>query len=401
MNIFKVLASGNKNMNEETISAVLAWLLSPQMEHGLEYNFLINFLKLLVDQADRPKNLEVLVNKLQPSLRDDGSETPSLECYIEYPVITNFKKLKYIDVVFVIDKMVFAIENKLYSGSVSDMDQLKDEYEGLKNIFTDQKIIIIFLVPCEVDGGVIPKDVDECFKNINMKQDCKDQKFLLSWQDNSWQNDKGKKIGSISSIVSSLISDDSIGAITPIQEYTRHTLKAFNNFILNSFSGYTYTKQTSCGGGGGFPKKTIKELLNQSTGFVGVVGRIANLLEKNYNDIKSRSFQFTESGKNGERNWISLEDFKEIVNWLESDIPPVDFKWNGTYKLKGLRKIVEHFKGVVYVGIQGGKNGLERMSADDVRKKNGWEVSGREIHNPNWMPASDCYDLLKAKGFFK
>ena len=44
MNLFRVMASGKRGINEENMSAVLAWLLHPGMDHGFGPAFLKTFL---------------------------------------------------------------------------------------------------------------------------------------------------------------------------------------------------------------------------------------------------------------------------------------------------------------------------------------------------------------------
>jgi hypothetical protein len=40
MNIFSILASGKNGMREETMSVLLGYLLTPEMDHGLGIRFL-------------------------------------------------------------------------------------------------------------------------------------------------------------------------------------------------------------------------------------------------------------------------------------------------------------------------------------------------------------------------
>ena len=54
MNIFKVLASGRKSFQEETASAILAWLMNPAMEHGLGSVLLAEFVRDLADCSECP-----------------------------------------------------------------------------------------------------------------------------------------------------------------------------------------------------------------------------------------------------------------------------------------------------------------------------------------------------------
>jgi hypothetical protein len=57
----------------------------------------------------------------------------------------------------------------------------------------------------------------------------------------TWQKNNGD-YASVSSIIESILIDESKGMIEPISEYTRHTLKAWVSFIQNNFAGYDYER---------------------------------------------------------------------------------------------------------------------------------------------------------------
>jgi hypothetical protein len=46
MNIFSVLSMGKSRLRETSMSAMLAYLLNPNQDHGLGYRFLKSFLEL-------------------------------------------------------------------------------------------------------------------------------------------------------------------------------------------------------------------------------------------------------------------------------------------------------------------------------------------------------------------
>jgi len=65
MNIFKVLASAPRtNFSENQVSALLAWLLNPSMDHGLGYVFLLEFLERIIPDDE-------IIKRLKPSITDN------------------------------------------------------------------------------------------------------------------------------------------------------------------------------------------------------------------------------------------------------------------------------------------------------------------------------------------
>ena len=136
MNIFKVLASSLDTFRETQVSVMLAWLLNPNMEHGLEFVFLKKVLhKIITDK----KLLDELDNILRPILRSGRhKEKQNIEIDIEYDVGTSRPDI----VVFINNKYVFSIENKIYSTSIeSEGNELKRQYDGLKEKCKDFKIL--------------------------------------------------------------------------------------------------------------------------------------------------------------------------------------------------------------------------------------------------------------------
>jgi hypothetical protein len=261
MNIFKVLASGKGSFQEEQASAIIAWLLNPRMEHGLGFAFLSRFVEAV---AGKHTALNDISCRLSPRLRSGDPDEINWACYLEYNVESAF-----IDIALQIDDWVLAVENKIYPGSASDPTQLQREYDGLKihEQCKNMRIGIIFLVPVN-DNGVFDSKIDLEYANLTVNNN--DFKCLITW--NACSSDNLSPVPSISEIIVSILEDECKGAIEPIPEYTRHTLKAFNQFISNGFSGYDFQSETSSGGLNPLTEKRydIKQLDSINAGSVGV-----------------------------------------------------------------------------------------------------------------------------------
>ena len=222
MNIFKVIASAPmERFNENFTSAILAWLLNPYMEHGIGYTFLIKFLKKIGIE-------EGIIDKLNTSISDDNDYIDVdvlLECSVNHARI---------DIVLVIDNYYhITIENKILSESASDEEQLIKQFDGInifmktkeekKEMINKPKLKMVFLVPDKEDQKV--KKVSDCLKEA--KNICPE---IITWND-------------ISEIILEILDGEQKCGVSPINEYTRHTLKAFTVFIKDGFKGYNAPKQ--------------------------------------------------------------------------------------------------------------------------------------------------------------
>ncbi|MCL1820235.1 MAG: PD-(D/E)XK nuclease family protein, partial [Oscillospiraceae bacterium] len=209
MNIFKVLASGKKPMYEEQMSSILAWLLHPQMEHGLGHELLSRFIASISNDCGKlTKTADNLRNRLRgEAVSDFGME-------LEENVTTAF-----IDILISIDNWKIAVENKLYSGSTME-NQLNKEYNGIISKYNDKPCVLIYLVPTD-DFGELHRKVQREYNSFD-KTRLRSGDFLklMTWQENN--------IGcpSVVSLLENLLKDESIGKTEPISDYARHTLKA-------------------------------------------------------------------------------------------------------------------------------------------------------------------------------
>lgn len=386
MNIFKVLASGKKSFQEETASAIIAWFMNPAMEHGLGYSFLSKFVDELSISCNQ-KILADLTKKLTPRLRSEYETQIKLWCNLEYSVDTAF-----IDIVIGIDDWIFAVENKIYSQSVTK-GQLSRQYEGLKKKNHDSKIGMIYLVPIEEESDILDGTTEKVFEELSVKEN--DFKAVVTWQKNKIEN-----VPSISEIISKILDDESKGIIDPVSEYTRHTLKALNSFISNNFAGYEYERDTQSSGVNPLTEEqlSVDELEARNKGYVGVKGGIRGLLKMGEsNKIKSHKFQYTSQDMSNKPYWIDIETFRDIIKWLfYKEIKYID--WKGRLPSESLHKIAKDFKKKVFIGIRGGETALKNMEPDEIKNKE-WNIS-TEKANAQWIDGELFCKILDEKSAY-
>ena len=187
MNIFEVLSQGKGSINEENISSFLAYLLDPNEDHGLYTEFLERFLAQL-------------------GLKSSEIDSDNFDITLEFPVKTD--KKYYIDLIFETNNYIIAIENKILESS-KRKNQLQNEYDGLKESefykeIGRKPIIMVSLSPKNTDED-IRQEENDCLKE-------------LAWQE-------------VLDILIKILEDENKCKINPINEYTKHTIKAFINFM--------------------------------------------------------------------------------------------------------------------------------------------------------------------------
>lgn len=378
MNIFKVLASGRKSFPEELASAVLAWFLNPRMEHGLGYQFILEFISELV-KSD-PKLAEIK-KELVPRLRSEHDKEVKFDCLLECAVGTAF-----IDIVLGIEdgsgsgnKWIISIENKIYDQSVTS-GQLQREYDGLRDKFKSGTIVMVYLVPADNDVGA-KEEFD------GLKVGAQDKRILASWQESS--------IGpSVAVAIQNILNSEAKGAIDPIPEYTRHTLKALLSFIKNDFSGYEYERKTSRGMLNSLTEGEygVEELNNKENGFVGIQHGISGLLRLSAGELKARKFQFAKESMEGRQNWLKIEDFKKLVEWkLEGKVPEI--KWDSRFPFDVVERIADDFKNKVFIGIRGGVDRLKQLGSEEIKNRS-WEINSKQKSN-EWIPGDQFLQIIR------
>jgi len=219
MNIFEVLNQGNSRLHEPSMSAMLGFLLDTRRDHGLGDTFFREFLSLL--------NKEVNDDRIEEYLERSFIDTDIL---LEEPYELN-GSTKYIDIqVSILKKdkqgniqedFRIIIENKVHDNSVTE-GQLENYYQAIiEDEITIDNLAIVYLTP--VSNKLSLKNE---FNNLQLK----DSKHIKKWI--QWNNEKH----SIINILKRVLKKESEGEINPINEYTRHTIKAFILFLNSTVS---------------------------------------------------------------------------------------------------------------------------------------------------------------------
>lgn len=205
MNIFQVLSQGKSRLHEPSMSAMLGYLLDSNKDHGLGDAFIRRFLEYI----DNPILNSVLsydfINAqvaLEEPYELDGKRK---DIDIQITILNNKKK----------EEHRIIIENKIKIGAANPK-QLNEYYQAI--LEDDKKLKnlhIIFLTP----DSKAPKLTEE-YENLEIKDKNSHTKQWIYWNKN-----KGNE--GLVSIIREILSLEIQGAINPINEYMRHTLKAF------------------------------------------------------------------------------------------------------------------------------------------------------------------------------
>ncbi len=200
-----MLSQGKSRLHEPSMSAMLGYLLDSNKDHGLGDAFIRKFIEYL----DNPKLKNILeydfINAqvaLEEPYELNGSRK---DIDIQITILNNKKK----------EKHRLIIENKIKIGAANPK-QLDEYYQA---ILEDEKKLknlhIIFLTPDSKATRLTQE-----FENLNIKKKKSHTKQWIYWSEN-----KGE--GGLVSIIREILTLEIQGSINPINEYMRHTLKAF------------------------------------------------------------------------------------------------------------------------------------------------------------------------------
>ena len=213
MNIFSVLSMGKSRLHETSMSAMLAYLLNPNQDHGVGNKFLKSFLEL----SNENNIYSIYIEKI-------GTTQLKFDIDLEVQYYYNGKRSD-IDVQIKIfdnnwnELHRIIIENKIKTGAANPK-QLEQYYEAVINDENDEnisedKLSVIFITP-----DLNNKILEEEFYNLKT-----DKKTWIYW--NSSLEDKNTVVG----IIQNILSQEQNAEISPINEYMRHTFKAFSYFV--------------------------------------------------------------------------------------------------------------------------------------------------------------------------
>ena len=205
MNIFEILSQGKGAINEENVSAFLAYLLNPNETHGVKDIFFRKFIGLL-DDSEFSKDDTLKVRNIQ----------------LEVPFYSKDKKHKrIIDILIechseLLGDYIIEIENKIDVSAIQD-NQLNEEIKYTRNTYSKKEYDVkhfkfVFLTPNK-----------DCIKN---NKDCCQNKDQCSYTHISWKEN-------LIPILEDLLKDESKCKISPINDYVKQTIRAFVCYINN------------------------------------------------------------------------------------------------------------------------------------------------------------------------
>lgn len=227
MNIFQALSMGNGKLNEENMSAMLGYLLSPNEPHGLGDVFLQSFLEALNETEALNGRFEYILQQHSLSGTEVIFESPyqlderklfidlDLRFYLASPATDSQSESTEIHRVL--------IENKIRPQAATK-DQFRREYFAVREDLEDQNetaVTMIYLTP-EASRGPL----QEAYAALREEDITPHRKAWCTWT--------GNEGFSIVSLIRLILEKEARGEIEPISEYVRHTLKAFIRHILDS-----------------------------------------------------------------------------------------------------------------------------------------------------------------------
>lgn len=400
MNIFRVLASGKQAVREEFVSAFLAYLLSPKMDHGLGYSFLSRLLVGVADKNDVPALKELaskLRSRLWENIFEEGMGPPIVE--LEFKVPGN----RYIDIVVKCDDWFILIENKIVQSSKAD-GQLEAQYKGFleviggKELAKNNRILMLYVVPAATNGetwSVSPGFYGELDK---LNQRPNDAKGLVSWQPT---NDDELPI-SVVSIIRDILRDEAICLQSPIGTEIRHTLLSLIDFAMDDFHGFHYQQATS-------PAKLINPKMKVRK-VLGLDGDLYIGIQYGKYGTASRAWRnpsfldyevvVTEDSSLGWQ-YLPLKTFQILTNWcLEPEKYSLEgIPWTGNpLDLATLYRAGKYGKTKsMFVGIKGGLNKIRGLTPEQLKARKLFQLETKQ-KSKEWIPIADFWHALEDKG---
>jgi len=219
MNIFEVLHRGKSRLHEPSMSSMLGYLLDPFENHGMGDSFLRQFLVAsglgdrisLWDKITGNSPIQVIVS-LEEAYTFNNQNN-----HIDILLILYADETREVELLRVI------IENKIQAGAAQAM-QLCNYYQAVRiheDVDPATQIAVIFLTPKQEVKGLI-----EEYNTLTPSLIGKDIQAWMYW---SSEDEKGS---SVLEIIQDILNKELRAEITPINEYLRHTIKAFAAYIV-------------------------------------------------------------------------------------------------------------------------------------------------------------------------
>lgn len=203
MNIFHVLSQGKSRLHEPSMSAMLGYLLDSSKDHGLGDAF-----------------IRIFLNKLNASLFKDHLSHSFINSQVslEEPYQLNGIR-KDIDIQISLlnskhnETHRIIIENKIKVGAANPK-QLFEYYQAIIQDDPNIKnLMVVFLTPQSLNLQLRAE-----FDNLGVLPESHYKKWIF------WDSDSDN---GVVPILKEILDMESKGTINPINEYMRHTIKAF------------------------------------------------------------------------------------------------------------------------------------------------------------------------------
>jgi hypothetical protein len=399
LNIFRVLASGRQSVREEFVSAFLAYLLSPKMDHGLGYAFLSRLLVGVAERNDIPALKEVAANLRSRLWEDIFSEDNSLPVVeLEFRVPGN----RSIDVVVKCDNWFILIENKIVQSSKTD-GQLSAQYKGFmevieeKGLAKDSRVLVLYVVPAATAGESWTVSPGFYGELDSLKLRPFDAKALVSWQPT---NDVESSC-SVISIIREILRDESNGLLSPIGTEVRHALLSLIDFAMDEFHGFHYQHATSSPKAT-VPKMKVREVLKlEGDYYVGIQHGVCGVGLRAWRNNSFLDYEVVVTDDNGRgSHYMPLRTFQILTKWsLDPDVNSLDgIEWSGaplaTATVFRAGKHGAH--AALFVGIRGGLKALKALPPDQAKSRP-YQLNSKH-KSKDWIPVAEFSAALEEMG---
>lgn len=222
MNIFSALSTGKSRLHETSMSAMLAYFLNPDQDHGLGRIFLNKFLKLANEH-------NIYTNYIENSFKVEidlevSYYTENNRNDIDVQIKILDSNNKEVHRILIENKIKIAAANpqqlKTYydavlQGNIKNDDNFELEKDGL----SENDLSVIFLTP-ESNNKILAEE----YSNLETSNNS-NNKVWIRWNSNDGSNQ------TIVSLIKEILELEQSAQISPINEYMRHTFKAFAYYI--------------------------------------------------------------------------------------------------------------------------------------------------------------------------
>jgi len=216
MNIFYALSEGRGRLTETNFSAFLSFLLSPHGSHGFSDIFLRAFLSEIAIKCNEKNRFQTVLSNRYINAQVDlevryGNRTVDIDIQI---FDREGEKIHQI-----------VIENKI-NPYAANSEQLKDQFLCVNNVLRENEpcpITMVFLTPPGHSKLLFSE-----FSALEIDTTSKHKKAWIHWK-KSHENSEQEK--TIVDLIRHLLQLEASADIEPISDYSRHTLKAFIQFL--------------------------------------------------------------------------------------------------------------------------------------------------------------------------